>query len=66
MSIVAFDKRLYCINDEKRDPIYTKLFEAIGEYAELTSKLFFGFPVWKYYPTETWNNFVKVSDFIYE
>ena len=66
MSIVAFDHRLYCIDEKKRKPIYFELFKTIEKYTELTNALFFSPPIWKYFSTNSWKEFVKVSDFIFE
>nr|UOU03261.1 cytochrome P450 3047A1 [Brachionus rubens] len=66
MSIVAFDQRLECIYADKRSPDILKLFNSIIDYGDLTSKLFYSVPLWKFYKNTLWKEFEKNSDFIYD
>nr|ATW72314.1 cytochrome p450 CYP3047A3 [Brachionus calyciflorus] len=65
MSIVAFDKRLECINAERRSPEILQLLTSIIDYGILTSQLYYTVPIWRIYRNKIWNEFEKTSDFIF-
>jgi hypothetical protein len=66
VSVVAFDQRLQCIDENNRTPFVTKVVSAIDDFFTYTGRLIFSVPIWMYYPTEDWKKFVSAADFVYE
>ena len=62
----AFDKRVYCIDEEIRSPDMENIVKAIEEYFVIIGKLTLSIPVWKIYPTNDWKKFMEAGTFIYQ
>nr|QEV83802.1 cytochrome P450 [Brachionus rotundiformis] len=66
VSEIAFDKRLYCVDEKKRLADVDQLVTCINTFFIQAGRLLFSPPVWKYYPTKDWVEFEQASRYIYK
>jgi hypothetical protein len=66
MSIVAFDHRLDCINNEQNKIAVLQLISNIERHGELTANLLYSLPIWAVISTSEWKKFVETSDYLFE
>ncbi|CAF0921763.1 unnamed protein product [Brachionus calyciflorus] len=66
VSEIAFDKRLYCVDESKRLEDVSKLVTCINTFFIQAGRLLFSPPIWQYYPTKDWIEFETASRYIFK
>lgn len=65
MGVIAIDKRLGCLSPTP-NPESQQIINSVQEIFDLVYKLDFGPPLWKVFPSPTFNKFVKETDIVSE
>ena len=66
VSVVAFDHRLNCIDDTKRDAEIDHFVKSVDGFMEQLGILMFSLPTWQYFPNKDWKKFVYHTDNMYK
>ncbi|XP_023033142.1 cytochrome P450 CYP12A2 [Drosophila willistoni] len=66
VSVVALDKQLGLLKDNRNDPNAKKLFEGLNAFFHLAAEIEFKPAVWRYIATPTYKKIIKVLDEVQE
>lgn len=66
ISQAVFNKKINCVDDKKRTKSSEEFIQSLDKLMKTTSDLMNSLPLWKYFETKEWKEYVKNTDLFFK